>query len=186
MLIITVENNAARITFRLDGRLAGGGVRELARSWSAVVVKQPRRQVSFDLAGLTSVDVVGKQFLAHVLRRGDGVMGSAVDTDVADEISSTSSADEPGSVSIIPVTGELRAPVDSGLMQRVQAELRGGARKVRLDLSDLTGLDAAGVGELIGVLNATRAAGGSLDVVNARPRLRRMLEAAGVLQLLRG
>jgi anti-anti-sigma factor len=159
MLIITVENNASEITFRLDGRLAGGGVRELTRSWPAAVLKQPQQQVSFGLAGLTPVDVVGRQFLALVRCRG---------------------------VSTIQLQGEFRAPVDSGLMRQVQDELRSGARRVQLDLSGVTSLDAAGIGELINAFNATTAAGARLNVVHARPRVRRMLTAVGVLELLEG
>ena len=158
MLIITVENNASEITCRLNGRLAGGGVRELTRSWSAAVLKQPQ-QVSFDLAGLTSVDVVGSQFLAHVRCRG---------------------------VSTIQLKGEFRAPVDSGLMRQVEGELQSGVRRVQLDLSGLTSLDAAGIGELVNILNVTTAAGARLKVVNAGPRVRRMLTAVGVLELLEG
>ena len=102
-----------------------------------------------------------EQCFAEVRRRGDGV-------------------------SVIHVKGELRAPVDSGLMQQVEGELQSGVRRVQLDLSGLTSLDAAGIGELINVLNTTTAAAARLTVVNARPRVRRMLTAVGVRELLEG
>lgn len=85
---------------------------------------------------------------------------------------------------IISVDGALRVPIESRLMPRVQAALRGGARRVRLDLSRLSSIDAAGVGELVAAFNATRAAGGVLDIAHADGRVRRVLEATGVYTLL--
>jgi ABC-type transporter Mla MlaB component len=75
MLMITVETDATRITFRLAGRLAGLGVRELARKWSAARLNQPHQRISVDLTSVTSVDVLGKEFLAQVHRHGDTLVG---------------------------------------------------------------------------------------------------------------
>jgi anti-anti-sigma factor len=55
---------------------------------------------------------------------------------------------------------------------------------VRLDLSGLSSIDAAGVGELVAVFNATKAAGGVLDISQTGRRVRRILEATGVYALL--
>src|SRR5262245_51904962 len=85
---------------------------------------------------------------------------------------------------IVPVEGALRVPFDAQIMQRVQAVLRGGARRVRLDLSRLSSIDAAGVGELVSAFNVTKAAGGVLDVSHASRRVRRILEVTGVYGLL--
>jgi anti-anti-sigma factor len=85
---------------------------------------------------------------------------------------------------IIPVTGALRVPNEFRLLPRVSAALRCGARRVRLDLSRLSSIDAAGVGELIAAFKATRAAGGVLDVAHAGSRVRRVLEVSGVYALL--
>jgi anti-sigma B factor antagonist len=85
---------------------------------------------------------------------------------------------------IISVEGTLRMPIDAHVKQRVQAVLRGGARRVRLDLSRLSSIDAAGVGELVSALNATKAAGAVLDIVHASRRVRRILEVTGVYALL--
>ena len=81
---------------------------------------------------------------------------------------------------IIPVDGALRVPIESRLMARVHAALRSGARRVRLDLSRLSTIDAAGVGELVAAFNATKAAGGVLDIAHAGGRVRRVLESTGV------
>ena len=85
---------------------------------------------------------------------------------------------------IIPLEGALRVPADSRLMARVHGALRFGARRVRLDLSRLSSIDAAGVGELMTAFNATKAVGGVLDIVHAGSRVRRVLEVTGVYGLL--
>jgi anti-anti-sigma factor len=85
---------------------------------------------------------------------------------------------------IITVDGALRVPCESLVVPRVLAALRSGARRVRLDLSRLTSIDAAGVGELIAAFNATKAAGGMLDITHAGGRVRRVLEVTGVYALL--
>jgi anti-anti-sigma factor len=85
---------------------------------------------------------------------------------------------------IISVEGALRTPIDSQLMRRVHSVLCGGARRVRLDLSQLTSIDAAGVGELVAAFNATKAAGAVLDIAHAGRRIRRILEVTGVYRLL--
>jgi anti-anti-sigma factor len=81
---------------------------------------------------------------------------------------------------IISVGGTLRVPIESSLMSRVQVALRCGVRRVRLDLSRLSSIDAAGVGELVAAFNATKAAGGVLDIAHAGGRVRRILEVTGV------
>jgi anti-anti-sigma factor len=85
---------------------------------------------------------------------------------------------------IISVEGALRVPFNAHVMQPLHAVLHGGARRVRLDLSRLTSIDAAGVGELVRVFNATKAAGGVLDISHANRRVRRILEVTGVYGLL--
>jgi anti-anti-sigma factor len=85
---------------------------------------------------------------------------------------------------ILPVAGALRAPLSSELSQRVEAMLGFGRRRVLLDLSRLSALDAAGVGELVQASNRARAAGGVLEIANASRRIRRLLQTAGVLDLL--
>ena len=86
--------------------------------------------------------------------------------------------------SVLEVDGRLQAPVNSRLIQRVQTRLFRGERRILLDLSRLTAIDAAGVGELIQAFNATRAAGGELRVAHATSRVFRFLEVAGVLRFL--
>lgn len=86
--------------------------------------------------------------------------------------------------SIIEVDGGLQAPLPSWLSQCVQARLVRGERRILLDLSRVTKMDAAGVGEVIRIFNATSAAGGVLRVTHANTRVHQLLKAAGVVGFL--
>src|SRR5262245_46294013 len=141
MLMITVEADAPTVTFRLDGRLAGPGIRELARSWSAAARKQPHRRVSLDLIGVTSVDALGKDFLAEAYRQGSRLIAGAATRAIVEEVR-TRSVTQPWTVQ---VEGKLQAPVNSELSQTVEAALARGERRVLLNLSRLTNIDAAGI-----------------------------------------
>jgi anti-anti-sigma factor len=85
---------------------------------------------------------------------------------------------------VIAVEGSLRVPIDSGLRERVQTMVRRGVRMLRLDLSRLSSIDAAGVGELVAVSHAMNAAGGMLYVSHAGRRVRHVLETTGVYSML--
>jgi len=100
MLTITIETDDRMVTFRLRGRLAGAGVRELARHWSSAVFKQPHRRVSFDLAGLTSTDESGREFLARVHEYGDILVGAAR-TGIASEAPDRADTGAPHRVRIV-------------------------------------------------------------------------------------
>jgi anti-anti-sigma regulatory factor len=86
MLMITVESEAALVTFRIDGHLAGAGVDELARHWSAAASSQPQQRVLFDLTGVTSVDMLGRQFLVQAHRHGDTLVGGVTTRAIVEEI----------------------------------------------------------------------------------------------------
>src|SRR5512134_3208020 len=86
--------------------------------------------------------------------------------------------------SIVEIVGELRAPVSSGLSLEIEALLARGERRILLDLGRLSDIDAAGIGELVGLFATTRAAGGCLVIKNPVRRVRKLLRAAGVLRLL--
>ena len=180
MLMITVEADAPTVTFRLDGRLAGPGIRELARSWSAAARKQPRGRVSFDLVGVTSVDALGRDFLAEAHRRGSRLIAGAATRAIVEEVRN-------GSVTkpwMLHVEGKLRAPVNAELSERVEAALARGARRLLLNLSQVSEIDAAGIGELVRLFNLTKAVGGGLQIANASRHARRVLEITGLLPLL--
>jgi anti-anti-sigma factor len=181
MLIITVETHAANVNFLLDGPLAGAAVSELARSWLARAFDAPQRRVSLDLRGVTSIDGAGKAFLARAYRHGNTLVGGATTKAIVDEIHATSESDSRSAT--LRVDGTLRMPVDGVLRSRVESLVRDGVRRVLLDLSGVSDIDAAGVGELIHIFNTAAAAGGVLEIAHMSPRVRRVLDVAGVLGL---
>jgi anti-anti-sigma factor len=89
-------------------------------------------------------------------------------------------------LSVLTVSGTLRAPLESNLSRAVEAGIRRGERQVLLDLAELTDIDAAGVGELVRAFNAAQAAGGILRIVRANRYVRRLLQVAGLFTLLIG
>jgi anti-anti-sigma factor len=92
--------------------------------------------------------------------------------------------ERPAGEAVIRVIGQLRAPGTSALRRAVTALLGEGERHVLLDLSALTDVDAAGIGELVNVANMTTSAGGTLHIARPRPSVRRLLEVIGLLRLM--
>lgn len=68
MLRITVHDNPESLTFQLEGALAGPWVRELEECWRRTFAGR-RSAVRFDLAGVTSIDAAGRDFLAAMHRQ---------------------------------------------------------------------------------------------------------------------
>jgi anti-sigma B factor antagonist len=89
-----------------------------------------------------------------------------------------------GSLSVLHVQGALRAPVRADLRRRVRGLLARGRRRILLDLAKVTDLDAAGVGEIVRIYTLANAAQGDLWIENAAGRTRRLLDHAGLFDLL--
>ena len=89
-------------------------------------------------------------------------------------------------LSIVALEGTLRAPHTAELTRRIQALLDRGERRIVVSLSDLTDIDAAGVGELVRAYNLATAVGGELRIRNARSHVRQLLRVAGLLGRLSG
>jgi anti-anti-sigma factor len=87
-------------------------------------------------------------------------------------------------VCVVYVDGPLRAPLDEELLERVRAALKGGWKTLVLDLGRVSTIDAAGVGELVSLYNATVAEGGTLQIVHAKPEVRDLLGRVGLFDLL--
>jgi anti-anti-sigma factor len=122
-----------------------------------------------------------KGLLARACRQSHTPNGRTT-TKAVDEIIASSGPDSRSAV--LRVEGTLRTPVDGLLRSRVESLLHCGVRRVLLDLSGVSSIDAAGVGELIHLFITSAAAGGVLEIGGMRPRVRRILEATGVLRLL--
>jgi anti-anti-sigma factor len=92
----------------------------------------------------------------------------------------------PTSDHIVRVKSSFSIPASRTLRHRVRALLRKGERRIVLDLSAVTRIDAAGIGELIRVFNMTAAVNGGFQVVNATAWVREILERAHLFALLSG
>jgi anti-anti-sigma factor len=87
-------------------------------------------------------------------------------------------------LSILYPKGDLRAPVSPELRRRVETLLGRGRRFIVLDLSNVTDLDAAGLGELVRVHALAAAARGELWIRNTTGRTRKLLDLAGLFEIL--
>jgi len=123
-----------------------------------------------------------KGILARACRQGNLRAGRAATTTTVDEIHTTSDPDSRSAV--LCIDGALRTPLDDLLRSSVERLLHTGVRQVLLDLSRVSSIDAAGVGELMHILTTVAAAGGVLQIGRMNPRVRRVLDVTGVLGLL--
>ena len=64
MLRITTHDNSGRLTFQLEGKLAGPWVQELEACWRKKIAGLRQPVVYVDLTGVTFIDAAGKEFLA--------------------------------------------------------------------------------------------------------------------------
>ena len=92
---------------------------------------------------------------------------------------------EPDSQStVLRLDGALHTPIDGVLRSTVDSLFQSGVRRVRLDLSGISSIDAAGVGELVRIFTAAATVGGVLEIERMSARVRRVLEITGVRWLL--
>jgi anti-anti-sigma factor len=87
-------------------------------------------------------------------------------------------------VSILHISGALRVPLSRDLELAVHGVLRGGARRIELDLAAVSDLDAGGVGELVHAYNLAAGAHCVLRIVSTRPRVQELLCKAGLVDFL--
>jgi anti-anti-sigma factor len=92
---------------------------------------------------------------------------------------------EPDSRSaVLRLDGALHTPIDGVLRSTVESLFQSGVRRVRLDLSGVSSIDAAGVGELIQIFTTAAADGGVLEIERMSAHVRRVLDVTGVSWLL--
>jgi anti-anti-sigma factor len=90
------------------------------------------------------------------------------------------------SVDALCIEDPLYEPNNGEVRRGVRTLLDRGARVVVVDLSRVTRIDAAGVGELVRAYCTTIAANAGLRIVHVTSRVRQMLERAGLFDLLSG
>lgn len=85
---------------------------------------------------------------------------------------------------VLYLEGALRAPLDGKLRHDVGVLLRLGGRIIVLDLTRVSRIDAAGIGELVRAYNMTLETNGVLQIVNPSPWVHQILERVGLLAIL--
>jgi len=78
----------------------------------------------------------------------------------------------------------LLAPLKSELPARVRALLRSGERRIVLDMSGVSLIDAEGVGELVRLYNIASALDASFRIVHTTRWVRETLARVGLFELL--
>lgn len=91
---------------------------------------------------------------------------------------------EPGEIAVITVTGEVDIATVAGLRDRLFT-LADTSRSVIVDLDQVSFIDAAGLGALVGAARRADIHGASLQVVCDRPRTRELIRLAGLDHRLR-
>lgn len=88
---------------------------------------------------------------------------------------------------VVVLTGEVDFAVATSLRQSVGSALRTPRpNQLVIDLRDVAFLDAAAAGALVAVSRDARSAGVAVEVRDAAPIPRRVLEIAGMFDVLRG
>ena len=88
-----------------------------------------------------------------------------------------------GNVAIVTVTGDitLNKGGDVLLKDKVQSLLQQGHKNVLIDLSGVSYVDSAGLGELVQAYATTKNRGGALKLLNVTKRLRDLLVVTKLL-----
>jgi len=70
MLKITVQNGSRPTTIKLEGKLSGPWVSELARAWEGLTATASDKVVTVDLSEVTFIDSAGKELLTSLVDHG--------------------------------------------------------------------------------------------------------------------
>jgi anti-sigma B factor antagonist len=79
-----------------------------------------------------------------------------------------------GNSSLFRCAGRLVSDNVESLREAIQSQMQ--ARTVVLDLAEIAGIDAAGIGVLLSVRESTRASGAAFKLMNLNPRVEKVLE----------
>ena len=86
---------------------------------------------------------------------------------------------------VIQITEEIDHHVAEKMRRKMDYEItRFIPRKVLLDFSQVTFMDSAGIGLLIGRYKLAKLLGGSLEVIHASPAITKVLEMSGVVRII--
>jgi outer membrane protein TolC/ABC-type transporter Mla MlaB component len=100
MLRITTTDTDEKVTLKLEGKLSGPWVEELARCWRMSSDIYNKRGLVVDLSGVTFVDAAGKKLLCSISSEGAQLIGSGLmPKSLIDEICVEKPAAKPGKAS---------------------------------------------------------------------------------------
>ncbi len=85
-----------------------------------------------------------------------------------------------GGASVVSAVGEVDVFSAPDLDAALEAALAGGSARLVVDLSGVSFLDSTGLGVLVKALKGARDAGGSLHLVVASDRIRKIFEITGL------
>jgi hypothetical protein len=73
MLKITVEESAALVTLKLEGKIAGPWVAEFNRIWLSLAPSLSSKKLSLDLREVTHIAPEGRRLLAEIYDKTDTI-----------------------------------------------------------------------------------------------------------------
>jgi anti-anti-sigma factor len=85
---------------------------------------------------------------------------------------------------VVHIDGPLRIPMDRDVRHDVRTLLSRGERLIVLDLTRVSRIDAAGIGELVRAYNMARAVNGTIQVINPNRWVRHLIERVGLADVL--
>lgn len=85
-------------------------------------------------------------------------------------------------VTLLTVEGKVVHPETAALRSSVRKALESGSPNLLLDLSGVTGIDSAGIGELAAALLSTARRGGTLKLLNPSRKPFDVLQISGLLR----
>lgn len=82
-----------------------------------------------------------------------------------------------GQVAIVDLSGRVTVGEGAGMLRNTIKELAdAGHKNVLLNLKDLTYIDSAGLGEMVGACTSVRNLGGDMKLLNPQARIAHLLE----------
>ena len=87
---------------------------------------------------------------------------------------------------ILKITEEIDHHTTEKIRRKMDNEItRYMPRKVLFDFNEVSFMDSAGIGLLIGRYKTSRLIGGTMEIVNATPAVKKVLEMSGVTRIIK-
>ena len=92
--------------------------------------------------------------------------------------------DEKDKLLVLEITEEIDHHTTQDIRRRADNEItRYMPRKVVFDFSNVTFMDSAGIGMIIGRYKMMKMIGGSMEMVNVKPNVKKIFEMSGVTKI---